>query len=198
MSREVFYNVVRKYFGPLDQGQVDGFERYLNLFDEAKVLRNQGAYVLATVWHETGQKMQPVRETFAESDEQAIARLNRAYAIGSLRVKRPYWRKDKSGKAWFGRGDIQITHKANYERVGDAIGIDLVTDPNVALKPEVSLQITWIGMRDGLFTGKKLSNYITTKKSDFIGARPIVNGMDRASLIAGYAKNFNLALSMVI
>lgn len=33
------------------------------------------AYMLATAFHETGSRMQPVRETFASSDAQAITNL---------------------------------------------------------------------------------------------------------------------------
>jgi hypothetical protein len=46
----------------------------------------------------------------------------------------------------------------------------------------------------GQFTGKRLSDYISGASIDYTSARRIINGMDRASLVAGYAKTFNSAL----
>ena len=43
-------------------------------------------------------------------------------------------------------------------------------------------------MRKGLFTGKKLSDYISKANGcDYKESRRIINGQDRAALIAGYA-----------
>ena len=47
---------------------------------------------------------------------------------------------------------------------------------------------------EGWFTGKKLSDYITLKISDFKSARKIVNGLDKAELIADYAKQYDKML----
>jgi hypothetical protein len=52
----------------------------------------------------------------------------------------------------------------------------------------------YIGMAEGWFTGKKLGNYITLDKSDFANARRIINGTDKASLIAGYARHYDALL----
>ena len=46
-------------------------------------------------------------------------------------------------------------------------------------------------MKLGTFTGKKLDDYVTLSKSDFVSARRIINGTDRADLIAGYAEQFD-------
>ena len=75
-----------------------------------------------------------------------------------------------------------------------ALGVDLVNDPERAAEPELGAQILVTGMRDGLFTGKALGDYIAADFSDFRGARRIVNGTDRADLIAGYANTFRYAL----
>jgi len=45
-----------------------------------------------------------------------------------------------------------------------------------------------LGMRAGLFTGKKLADYINAQGCDYRNARKIINALDRADLIAGYAK----------
>jgi putative chitinase len=43
----------------------------------------------------------------------------------------------------------------------------------------------------GMFTGKKLSDYIKPGKApDYVGARAIINGTDKAKLIAGYANSY--------
>lgn len=161
----------------------------------AGLLRNQTAYVLATSFHESAHTMKPVRETLATTDDEAIRRLEKAWAAGKLPwVKTPYWRKDAEGKTWLGRGYPQVTHKANYERIGARLGIDLTTDPNVMLRPEVAIPTMIVGMTEGLFTGKRLSDYITLQKSDFVDARRIINGTDRATLIAGYARAYDAAL----
>ena len=49
-------------------------------------------------------------------------------------------------------------------------------------------------MKEGWFTGKKLSNYITLQKSDFLNARRIVNGMDKAKEIEALAKQYDKEL----
>lgn len=154
------------------------------------------AYILATAFHETGGTCLPVRETGAASDAVAIARLERAFAAGRLPwVKTPYWRRDKDGKSWLGRGLVQITHRANYARLGQAIGEDLISDPDRALNPEVALTILFTGMIEGLFTGKRLSDYFNPRRSDWTGARAMINGRESAETVAGYAKAFYAALS---
>lgn len=154
------------------------------------LLRNQTAYVLGTAFWETGRTMEPVREAHGSTDEQSKARLERAWAAGKLPwVSRPYWRD-----GYFGRGYVQLTHEANYAKAGRILGIDLVNDPTKALLPEVSAEILVQGMRDGWFTGKRLADYITLQASNYRGARRIVNGMDKADVIAELAREYEAAL----
>ena len=70
-------------------------------------------------------------------------------------------------------------------------------DPKKLLEPVYSAEILVIGSRDGWFTGKKLSDYITLAKSNYVSARRIINGTDKALLIAGYAKEYNLDLKRI-
>ena len=194
-----FFRTVRceLFSGRLTAGQVSGMTalvagwRALGDADDPRRL----AYCLATAFHETGGRMQPVRETFAPSDAAAIARLERAYASGLLpQVRRPYWRTDAEGKSWFGRGLVQITHRRNYETLARATGIDLVGEPGRAMELDVAVRILVVGMRDGLFSGVKLADAFDGRQADWLGARRIVNGRDRAALVAGHGRAFLAAI----
>lgn len=128
------------------------------------------AYILATVYREAGSNMQPVREI-----GQGIGK---AY-----------------GTKYYGRGLVQITWEYNYVRFDQLLGIDLVGNPDLALDWKYAVPILVKGMTQGLFTGKKLSDYFTTKTSDPVNARRIVNGTNDATMIAGYFKTFLVALT---
>ncbi|MBC7148197.1 MAG: hypothetical protein H5U22_02365 [Rhizobium sp.] len=195
-----FFKSVRRalFSGRLTTAQVSGMTaliagwRALTDIDDPRRL----AYCLATAFHETGGRMQPVRETFAPSDRAAMLRLERAYVAGRLpQVRTPYWRADAEGKSWFGRGLVQITHRRNYERLSASIGVDLVGDPGRAMELDVAVRILVIGMRDGLFSGVKLADAFGRDTADWIGARRIVNGRDRAALVAGYGQAFLAAIT---
>jgi predicted chitinase len=139
--------------------------------------------------------MQPVRETLAESDAAAAARLESAWARGRLgAVRTPYWRADGDGKYWLGRGLVQLTHKANYERMSRETGIDLVAEPGRAMETDVAVAILFAGMEKGLFTGRKLADYFADGRADWTQARRIINGLDRATDVAAYGRAFHLAL----
>lgn len=191
MTRAAFYDAIRPTFGgKLTAGQVSGLEVLLTATEGLPLTHR--AYCLATAYHETGQRMQPVRECFAQSDGEAVRRLDAAWKKGQLTwVKQPYWRPDADGKSWFGRGYVQLTHKVNYQRLGQRIGVDLAADPSAALSPFLAAKILVVGMVEGLFTGDKLSTYIP---GDYVGARRIVNGTDCAEAIAGYARKFESAI----
>lgn len=195
-----FFKAARRdlFSGRLNTAQVSGMAalvagwRALTDTDDPRRI----AYCLATAFHETGGRMQPVRETFAPSDRAAMLRLERAHAAGRLpQVRTPYWRLDAEGKSWFGRGLVQITHKRNYERLSAAIGVDLVADPGRAMELDVAVRILVIGMRDGLFSGVKLADAFGRDMTDWTGARRIVNGLDRAALVAGHGRAFLAAMT---
>lgn len=134
----------------------------------AGLLRNQTAYVLATAFHETAHTMKPVREYGGEK-----------------------YLKSKAYYPYVGMGYVQLTWKANYEKAGRELGIDFVSNPKLLLVAKHAAPILVTGMMQGWFTGKKLSDYITLSKSDFTGARKIINGTDKAKLIADIAIRYN-------
>lgn len=175
-----FFAYVRRapFGGRLSQSQVDGLEAVLAAASDLRDDRHL-AYILATALHETGGKMQPVREGFAKTDAAARrAVAGRRYAVV------------KNGHVYYGRGLVQLTWERNYIRMGQELGLDLKNNPDLMLDPAVSAKALIVGMRDGLFTNKRLDQYFSATVDDAVGARRIVNGTDKASLIAGYYGNF--------
>jgi len=92
---------------------------------------------------------------------------------------------------------VQITHGYNYERLGRAIGLgrQLYDNPSLDLDLGIAVQIPFVGMVEGLFTRKCLAGYFNDTKTDCKNARRIINGLDRADLIAGYGKRFYFCLT---
>ncbi len=89
---------------------------------------------------------------------------------------------------------MQVTGRRNYALFSQKLGIDLVSNPDLALTPKVAADIMYMGMTQGLFTGRKLADYFNSKTTDWVNARRIINGLDRAALIASYAQQFYAAL----
>ena len=130
---------------------------------------------------------------FSPADAKAYARqpekiANRAYGgrMGNV--------FEGDGWRYRGRGYVQITGKTNYDKFSELLDLDLLENPDWALRDDIAAKIAVIGMRDGIFTGKKLSDYFTAKTSDWVNARKIINGIDRAKDIAGYGRRFHSAL----
>jgi hypothetical protein len=83
---------------------------------------------------------------------------------------------------------------ANYEKKHRAT-FNLLLHPEQAMDVEIACAILVVGSLQGWFTGKKLSDYVNANKSDFINARRVINGTDRARLIAGQAQKFKEIIS---
>jgi len=149
----------------------------------AGLLRNQAAYCLATAHYESGQ-YKYMREIWGPTVAQR--RYEGRKDLGNVQ------RGD--GNKFMGRGLVMITGRKNYGEWSARLGIDLLNNPLLAEKPEIAVRILVEGMKYGTFTGKKLSDYMTLKRSDFSQARRIINGMDRADLIADYAKKYDKLL----
>lgn len=193
INRTTFFAYARRapFGGRLSTAQVQGVEALLDACAASAVVDLRFiAYILATAFHETGGTMQPVREAFGKSDADTIARLDKAWAAGKMKqVTKPYWRT-----GWFGRGFAQITFRDNYARMGARLGLDLVKNPSLMLEIVPAAKACVVGMHEGMFTGKKLSDYFNQRVNDAVEARRIVNGKDKAKLIAGYHRNLLDAL----
>ena len=177
IDRAAFFAAVRKtlFGGKLTADQVQGAEVILDAWPAGMSLP-QMAYCLATAFHETARTMQPIEE----------------YGKGK---GKPYGVPDKTThQTYYGRGYVQLTWLTNFARAAKELGADFVNQPALALRPDLAAAIMFSGMQEGWFTGKKLSDYFTATKSDPVNARRIINGTDKADLIAGYHKQFLAAL----
>jgi putative chitinase len=177
-NRKSFYNDIRPLFGGrINQKQVEGMEAILDEWEEKdyKDLRWL-SYILATAFHETAKTMQPVREYGR----------GQGHKYGEVHPK--------TGQVYYGRGHVQLTWDYNYLRMGKRLGIDLYYNPDLALDMTISVKILFDGMINGMFTGKSLSQYFNEDVTDWVNARKIVNGLDKAQTIATYALKFHYAL----
>lgn len=99
------------------------------------------------------------------------------------------------GVRYKGRGFVQITGRRNYTDWSQRLGIDLVNNPHKATDFAIAAKILVLGMRDGTFTSRRLSQYVSGSMRDFYNARRVINGLDQATHIAGLAQNFFTAMS---
>ncbi len=192
-NHTTFFNGYRELYGKLNQTQVSGIDNllgYVEIDPEVTDVR-WAAYMLATVKHECADTFQPITERGPKS-------YFNKYEPGTAIGKRLGNTVKGDGYTYRGRGYVQITGRANYGRMSAALALgpedDLVAHPDHALHPDVAYRIMSYGMRNGTFTGKKLNDYINATACDYTNARRIINALDRAELIKGYAVNFEAFL----
>lgn len=192
MNRKTFFATLKttplfSKTGGFLQEQVDGVDAVIDAVEEhGDISRDQFSYIMATVYHETARRMAPVRESLAKTDEGAIAALRRAYGHKA-------YLKRVNDHVYYGRGFVQLTWSYNYRAAGEKLGINLYDNPDLAMEPRISAKILVRGMMEGWFTTKALPAYVANGKRDFINARRVVNGTDKAKLIAGYVRWFDMA-----
>ena len=183
-GRDAFFHTisVSLFSGNLKQSQKDGMNAIL---DEWGANYNGSdtrylAYMLATTFHETANTMQPIAE-YGKGAK---------YAYG---VPDP-----ETGQTYYGRGFVQLTWKNNYAKFGQLLGLNLVGNPDLAMGMAAATQIMFIGMTKGMYTGKKLADYLNSNGTDWVNARRIINGTDKAERIAGYAEQFYTAIASLV
>jgi putative chitinase len=189
IDRALFFDRVRPLFGNhMDDSQVAGMTAILDEW-EKWAPANQDltpnsrwlAYALGTSMRETGGRMVPIREIG----------LGRGHSYG---IADP-----ETHQTYYGRGLVQLTWRANYEKQGVRLGIDLLGNPDLALDPSYAANIMIDGMATGAFTGKNLGDYFGADpaKDDPYNGRRIINGIDHATLVAQYFRVFSNALKEV-
>lgn len=183
INKVLFYAEFRKIFGPI-KSQETVF--HLNKLFEAVELDPtwsddpctriaELAATLATVKWET-------RHTFAPIDETGKG-VNHAYGA-PVEIARRQFRR------FYGRGLVQLTWLANYARASLLCGVDFVGDPEKVKEYPYCYAIMRDGMVNGWFTGVALGQFIRPGAVDYVGARKVINGTDRAEEIAGIARGF--------
>jgi hypothetical protein len=180
INRKTFFDKVRlaPFPGALQPSQVSGMEAILSEWERRGLTDLRWlAYMLATAYHETAHTMQPIAEYGRGK--------GRKYGI------------PVNGKTYYGRGYVQLTWDYNYKKMGDLLNVDLVNNQKCA-GPEGCRRHHVRRHDPGLVHGKKLSDYFSQSSTDFINARKIINGLDRAELIAGHARQFHGALGVAM
>ena len=187
-----FYAAIRTslFRNRLLASQIKGMDAIINEWNSNEDLTDLRwlAYMLATTFHETAQTMQPIEE-YGKGRGKAYGR-----KIKMTRV--PY---TLPNKLYYGRGFVQLTWYENYAKMGRLFGIDLLNNPELALRLDVSTKILFEGMTKGDsnfgdFTGRSLEMYFNAKVDDPINARRIINGRDKALTISKYHNQFLAAL----
>ena len=186
---QLFFDSTRDsgVFGrPLMPDHIAGLEAVLGVAKTAGWPLGFTAYALATALHETAYTMQPVREAFW---------LNENWRRNNLR----YY-------PFYGRGYVQLTWKANYEKADRELGLGgrLTDNLDLALDLNIAAQIMIKGMQEGWFAGDSsggrhsLARHLPANGgatlAQFTSARRIINGTDKARKIAGEAIKFQTAL----
>ena len=192
------FDILRQGLGKLSESQVSAFNHIVSAIDADKSISYpQAAYMLATAWHETAARMLPIEE-YGQGKNRTYGTWYRnskdqlySFKDGS---KTTAYLSDDYPHLYYGRGYVQLTWYFNYENASKKIGVDFLNNPDLVMNKNHAVKIMIQGMKDGWFTGKKLSDYINQSKKDYEGARRIINGTDKAKLIAGYAETFEKAL----
>jgi hypothetical protein len=176
-NRKTFFDGVRELFGRLSTTQVEGLNFLLESIENDSTWQSvqQVAYFLASIDHETAHTYQPIKEIRERKDSPRRKNQDRYWLTG-----------------FYGRGYIQLTWEKNYVKFG------IAGDPDKALEPETAYRIASRGMQQGLFTGKRLSDYVNDEKADYRNARKVVNGLDDAEEIATRARAFEAILKTAL
>lgn len=176
---------------PLSGYQQEGFRQILTqMSNDTRVNRQTCwmAYMLATAWHETAFTMHPI-------DEKGGADyFEKRYGHDTEVGKRLGNTNPGDGSMYHGRGYVQLTGKSNYKKAGEKLGLDLIHDPDSIKEPVIAYKVMSTGMLEGWFTGRALKHYMDGVKCDYVNARRIINGIDKADQIAAYAERLQVTL----
>jgi putative chitinase len=198
-DRKNFFDAYRIRFGALTQDLVDAMEFLLSQiekdtrFGTTDIDRRQIAYCLATFKWETAHTMRPIDE-FGTA-----AYFNSRYGPQTKVGKMLGNTQSGDGARFHGRGFVQLTGRANYTKAKNLTKVDLLTDPDGAKNSDLAYQIAVQGMKDGWFTGAKLKQFFNDNQApDYENARTIINGHDKAQLIADIARRLNEVLMAAV
>ena len=214
MNRSAFYAALRRRDNPmfgtsLSQPQVNGLEAILDECQRMRCDLWQTAYILSTAYGETGGRMQPVRENLNYS----ATRLMQVWPtrFPTTASTRGYARNPKAlanrvyngrmgnrtgtddGWNYRGGGIGQVTGRENYAKFGERIGVNLLDNPALLERLDVSVKALVRPMMEGWATGKALPQFVEGAKRNYLGARQVWGGVDPYKY-ADNAKAFEKAL----
>lgn len=180
INRQTFFDNIKKtlFKNGLTQTQTDTINSVIDECEKQGVTDlRQVAYIFATAAWEAynpkipSSRLTPIKEFGGEE-----------------------YLKSKKYYPYFGRGLSQISWLDNYKKEGTRLGIDLVNNPDLMLDIPVACNSHVFCMKNGIYTGKKLSDYINEQKCDFFNARRIINGTNKADEIMALAQSFLAAM----
>lgn len=191
IDREFFYAGWRLHFGKLQQPLVDRVNYLLDKFDASTVFDTKAkiSYALATIKRETAETYAPVKEGYWITKNRVQSLYNYYYKNNRAALK-TIFPAGLAGTNYLGRGYVQATHNYNAQKLQNRTGKPYLSNPDLLLEPDNAFEAMEVGMNEGIYTGKKLSNYFTDGAYDFYGARRIINGLDAAKEIADNAEIF--------
>lgn len=201
INRKFFFDYVRLmlFGGSLSRKQVEGMSALLDYWEGKHAAKDDRmlAYLLGTAYHETDRKMQPIREYGS------TAYFDRRYGPPPVGKNPALARtlgnnQQGDGSRYCGRGFVQLTGRRNYTDWKNRLGLDLVGNPDLCLGLDASVKILIEGSLLGTFTGRKLAHYFSPGKGDWRNARRVINGLDKADLIAGHSQAFYAAISYTV
>ena len=201
IDRAYFFDEYQKRFTKLTYTQKNaleniftGIEEYCENDKSYVCSLKKIAYMLATAKHETGHTFEPITE---RGNRSYFNKYDPVLANTPERRKRAIEMENTQqgdGFKYRGRGYVQLTWKKNYRKSGEYLKKDLVNNPELALDQKNATKIMIYGMETGMFTTKKISSYISEDSADYLNARRVINGMDKAASIAGYASKLEECL----
>ncbi len=190
-DRQKFFNGFKPYFREvagraITPTQVANLDFLLTSFENSDYFSSDirlPAYALATTHIET--YLPRINSRYAPITEGG----NRAYFNKYDILHNPRKARELGnltagdGYKYRGRGFVQITGKKNYTHFG------IADNPDAALEPSTAFRIMEQGMQNGSFTTERLDDYINDEGCDYVNARRVINGLNRATEIAGIARN---------
>jgi putative chitinase len=203
-NRDIFWKGFKREFSSrVTQGQVNGLEFLLSAFERDPIWKDVRhiAYALSTIAIETAYTYQPIQEFGSR------AYFERRYGSQTRKGRELGNDAPGEGAKYSGKGYVQLTGESNFEKMEEIIRrqnpqiiteferrteqrFDLTDFAEQAKDPQIAFLILTIGMFRGTFTGKAFNDYINSNKTDYVNARRIINGTDKANMIAGFAMKF--------
>lgn len=158
------------------------------------------SYALGTSYLETAMTMQPVKERggtayYMRMYDITGNRPAKARELGNL--------TPGDGAKYPGMGYVQMTGLANYKKAtaklrAMGIDVDLVRNPELAMRPDVAAAIMVAGMEEGWFTTRDMDDDLPRRGPatlrQFVMSRDIINGTDKDDEIASFAMVFQTGL----